>query len=188
MSTPGWIIVSCWIVFIAFWYVSALRVKRVAERQDFAASLAYRIPVIIGSILIFARNIRGPLSLRVLPDADWVQYGGALVCFAGLMVCIWARITLAGNWSSNITFKQGHELIRRGPYRFVRHPIYTGILLMYLGTAIHMGLLRGFIGVLLGLVGLWIKLREEEVVMLQHFPDQYPEYRRQVKALVPFIF
>lgn len=188
MSTPGWIIVGSWIAFIAFWYVSALRVKKVAERQNFAASLGYRIPVVIGGILLFAQRIPGPLSLRVLPYEDWVKYGGALICFAGLMVCIWARVTLAGNWSSNITFKQGHELIRRGPYRFVRHPIYTGILLMDLGTAIDFGLLRCFIGVLLQAIGLWIKLQQEEAVMLQHFPEQYPAYRRQVKALVPWVF
>src|SRR5579859_6490973 len=119
MSTPGWIIVGSWIAFLAFWFANALRVKQVAERQSYAASLAYRIPVIIGGILLFADRLRGPLSVRVLPDTDAIKYGGVLVCFAGLLVCIWARVTLGGNWSSDVTFKQGHELIRRGPYRFV---------------------------------------------------------------------
>jgi protein-S-isoprenylcysteine O-methyltransferase Ste14 len=188
MSIPGRIIIGCWIAFLVYWLVSAVRVKAVAERQSFGASLAYRIPVITGAILIFSRRIHGPLDVRVLPDTNWVSYGGALVCVAGLIVCIWARVTLAGNWSSNVTFKQGHELIRRGPYRFVRHPIYTGILLMYLGTAIHLGLLRAGIGVLLTFIGFWIKYRQEEALMLQHFPDQYPVYRKRVKALVPWVF
>ena len=188
MSTPGWIIAGSWIVFLVFWYANSLRGKKVAERHSYAASLAYRIPIIIGGILLFADRIRGPLSVRILPGTEAIKYGGALVCLAGVMVCIWARVTLGGNWSSNVTFKQGHELIRRGPYQFVRHPIYTGMLLMILGTAMDQGFLRCFVGGLLMFIGFWIKLKEEEAVMLQHFPDQYPEYRRQVKALVPFVF
>lgn len=100
---------------------------------------------------------------------------------------IWARKILAGNWSSDVTLKQGHELVKAGPYRFVRHPIYTGLLLMCLGAAIDIGLLRAWLGVALVFVGFWIKLNQEETLMLRHFPDDYPTYRKQVKALVPFV-
>jgi protein-S-isoprenylcysteine O-methyltransferase Ste14 len=105
----------------------------------------------------------------------------------GLVVTIWARRTLAGNWSSDVTFKQGHELVRRGPYRFVRHPIYTGLLVMGLGTAVNTGRLRCWLGIVVVGIGFWIKLKQEERLMLRHFPDEYPAYRKQVKALVPFI-
>ena len=110
-----------------------------------------------------------------------------VLCALGLLVAIWARRTLAGNWSSDVTFKQGHELVKAGPYRFVRHPIYTGLLLMCLGSALDIGRLRGWLGLVLVFVGFWIKLKQEETLMLQHFPDDYPAYRKQVKALVPFV-
>jgi protein-S-isoprenylcysteine O-methyltransferase Ste14 len=78
--------------------------------------------------------------------------------------------------------------VERGPYRFVRHPIYTSHLLMGLGTAIASGLLVAFAGLLLFIIGFWIKLKQEEGLLLRHFPDEYPAYKARVKALVPFVF
>ncbi len=97
-----------------------------------------------------------------------------ILCIAGLVFCVWARVTLGRNWSGTITLKEGHELIERGPYRFVRHPIYTGMLAMFLASAIALGHLGGFAAVLLAFVSFWIKLGEEEKLMLRQFPDQYP--------------
>jgi protein-S-isoprenylcysteine O-methyltransferase Ste14 len=105
----------------------------------------------------------------------------------GLFVTVWARRTLAGNWSSDVTFKQGHELITTGPYHFVRHPIYTGLLVMALGTAVAAGHLRFWLGLVMVGLGFWIKLKQEERLMLRYFPEQYPVYQKQVKALVPFV-
>ena len=86
-----------------------------------------------------------------------------------------------------MTFKHGHELIRRGPYRLVRHPIYTGLLVMALGTALDVGQLRCWLALPLMAAAFLIKLRQEEKLLLQHFPQEYPIYKRQVKALVPFV-
>ena len=83
----------------------------------------------------------------LIPRTDGALILGVLGCVLGLLVTIWARRTLAGNWSSDVTFKQGHELMRSGPYRFVRHPIYTGLLVMGLGSAIEIGRLRCFLGI-----------------------------------------
>jgi protein-S-isoprenylcysteine O-methyltransferase Ste14 len=105
----------------------------------------------------------------------------------GLWVTIWSRRTLGGNWSSEVAFKQGHELVKTGPYRFVRHPIYTGLILMCLGTAGEVGQLHSWLGFLLLCAGFWIKLMQEETLLLRHFPDEYPTYQKQVKALVPFV-
>jgi protein-S-isoprenylcysteine O-methyltransferase Ste14 len=112
---------------------------------------------------------------------------GASICVLGLLVTLWARWTLGGNWSSAVTFKQGHELIRTGPYRLVRHPIYTGLLVMALGTALDFGQLRCWLAVPVMAVAFWIKLKQEEKLLLRHFPEEYPIYKRQVKALVPFV-
>jgi len=122
-----------------------------------------------------------------MPHTDWALVLGVLVCVFGLFVTIWARRMLVGNWSSDVTFKQGHELVRSGPYRFVRHPIYTGLLVMGLGSAIVIGRLHCFLAIAVVGIGCWIKLKQEERLLLRHFPDAYPAYQNQVKALVPFV-
>jgi protein-S-isoprenylcysteine O-methyltransferase Ste14 len=112
---------------------------------------------------------------------------GVSVCLLGLFETLWARWTLAGNWSGAVTFKQGHELIRTGPYRLVRHPIYTGILAMGLGTALDIGEFHCWLALPFMAAAFWIKLKQEEKLLLRHFPQEYPIYKRQVKALVPFV-
>jgi protein-S-isoprenylcysteine O-methyltransferase Ste14 len=181
------IIAGCWLAFCIYWLVSALTVKAVSERKTFGSSLAYRIPVILGSVLLWGPDLNGPLSFVLTPHTNLMEFAGAMVCGSGLFIAIWARWTLAGNWSSTVTFKKDHELVRTGPYRFVRHPIYTGMLLMSVAVALEYGHLRCWIGVIGWGIGFWIKLKQEESLMLQHFPDEYPVYRRQVKALVPFV-
>jgi protein-S-isoprenylcysteine O-methyltransferase Ste14 len=181
------IIPGCWIFFLVYWYISALRTKRVAEQQSFASAQAHRLPVTAGLLIMIIRHLPRPMDMVVIPNTDWSLAAGDIICILGLFVTIWARVTLAGNWSSDVTFKEGHELIRKGPYQFVRHPIYTGLLIMCIGTAIAAGRLHHWLGIPLIAVGFWIKLKQEEGLMMQHFPDQYPAYRKEVKALVPFI-
>ena len=106
----------------------------------------------------------------------------------GLAGAVWSRKTLAGNWSSDVTFKAGHELIERGPYRWARHPIYTSLLLMLLGTAMVGGRVASFVGVGICFLALWIKLKQEERLLTRHFPAAYAAYQARVKALVPFLF
>jgi protein-S-isoprenylcysteine O-methyltransferase Ste14 len=180
------IILGCWIIFMAYWIINAFKQKKTAEPQRLASALAHRIPVGFGWFLLLYPAFP-PLNRTVIPHTYWTWIVGATVCVFGLVVTIWARRTLAGNWSSDVTFKQGHELVRRGPNRFVRHPIYTGLLVMGLGTAVNTGRLRCWLGIVVVGIGFWIKLKQEERLMLRHFPDEYPAYRKQVKALVPFI-
>jgi protein-S-isoprenylcysteine O-methyltransferase Ste14 len=173
--------------FVGYWISSARRVKPVAERQSWLASQAHRAPAALGGILLWFHAPPDRTSLRLLPNTNLERAVGAAVCVLGLLVAIWARRTLAGNWSSTITFKQGHELVQAGPYRFARHPIYSGMLLVCLGTAIAGARLHCWLGFLILCASLWIKLRQEESLLLRHFSDDYPAYRARVKALVPFI-
>ena len=188
MNLPGFalIVIGCWLVFWAYWLISARKVKAIAERGSFRSALAYRLPLIVGGILIGTFGWHYPMSLHVTPESEATWWAGAFVCVAGLGIAIWARWTLGGNWSGNVTFKQDHQLVKTGPYRFARHPIYTGILIMCSAQGIQFGRLHFWIGWLIIFVGLWIKLKQEEVVMLRHFPE-YSEYRKQVKAIVPFV-
>jgi protein-S-isoprenylcysteine O-methyltransferase Ste14 len=138
-------------------------------------------------VLLLFRGLPPPLNQLILPHTELTLLAGAVICLAGLLITIWARRTLAGNWSSDVTFKEDHELIRHGPYRFVRHPIYTGLLVMALGTAIELGQLRCWLGSVALAIGFWIKLSQEERLLLRHFPEEYPRYQKQVKALVPWL-
>ena len=185
--TASHIVVACWFVFIFVWLIAAFRTKRIVERQSVASRLAHRFPIGLGWWMLLFPKLRAPMNLQILPHTTLLQMAAAVICVCGLVFTIWARQTLAGNWSSDVTFKQDHELIRTGPYHIVRHPIYTGLLAMCVGSAILIGQLRGVFGVLLVTVGFWIKLCQEERLMLQHFPDTYPNYRREVKALIPFV-
>lgn len=181
------LIPACWIIFYVYWIVHARGVKPAAEKQSRLSGLAHRLPVVLGAVLLFVPFMRFPPGVKLIPHDDLTRDFGTAVCAAGLMVAIWARRTLAGNWSSNVTFKKGHELVQDGPYRYVRHPIYTGLLLMCLGTAIAGGRLHSWLGLAIMCAGFWIKLKQEERLMLRHFPDEYPSYRKRVKALVPFV-
>jgi protein-S-isoprenylcysteine O-methyltransferase Ste14 len=181
------IILGCWIIFLAYWFIGALAVKRTAEPQSLLSAMAHRIPVGLGWFLLAYQGLPSPMNLVLLPRTDWTRVIGDVVCVLGLYVTIWARRTLAGNWSSDVTFKQDHELVKTGPYRFVRHPIYTGLLVMCLGSGIEIGRLRCLLSLVVVGLGFWIKLKQEEQLMLRHFPDEYPAYQKQAKALVPFV-
>ena len=113
---------------------------------------------------------------------------GAAVTVVGLLFAVWARQHLASNWSSAVTIKQGHELITTGAYVLVRHPIYTGILTGFLGTAIALSQVRGVIGFVLIFAVLWAKLRMEEKWMRSQSGETYSAYAHQTAALVPYLF
>jgi protein-S-isoprenylcysteine O-methyltransferase Ste14 len=185
-AISGPIIIGCWIIFMGYWLISAFGQKAAVEKKSFLSSLPYRIPLTLGGLLLWFPRFPHPLNLALTPHTDWARILGDVVCMFGLLVTLWARRTLAANWSSEVAFKKGHELVKKGPYRFVRHPIYTGLLLMCLGTAVVVSQLQSWLGFVLLCVGFWIKLKQEETLMLQHFPE-YPAYQKQVKALVPFV-
>ena len=175
----------CWAAFVVVWAVSALFVKRTVERSLGWARLA-ALGVVV-AVYVVARPIAG-LRRELWPLTPVVGLVAALLTLLGLAIALWARAALGGNWSGTIAFKQDHELIRRGPYAWVRHPIYTGLLLMTLGTAVESTRLAGFLFLGVLFVVLVLKARAEEQLMLHHFPDAYADYRRQVKALIPGVW
>ncbi len=181
------LIQGCWIAFALYWLISARFVKRTSERQSRLSSLAHRLPLALGALLILPVRLPAPLGWELDWHPWFFAWLGCALCVLGLAGAVWSRRTLAGNWSGDVTFKEGHELIARGPYRLVRHPIYTSILLLFLGTATAERRLGSFAGVLVCLAALWVKIKQEERLMLRHFPDQYSAYRARVSALIPFV-
>ena len=182
------IISCCWSLFAAIWLIAAFWTKQSVYQQRGRQLLRYSIPLVIGAYLIFkGQRFSDPLDLRVIPHVDALAWAGVVLCVAGFAVCIWARVTLGANWSGVVTLKGGHELITRGPYAIVRHPIYTGLLLMIVATVIVFGHVAGIIALPFVFLGLWIKLGYEEKLMLEKFPEQYAVYQRRVRRLIPFI-
>jgi protein-S-isoprenylcysteine O-methyltransferase Ste14 len=179
------VIALCWVVFFIVWAVSAWFVKRTVERSlGWARLLAFAFIVTLFGALSRVPGVHEPTWPRTAPLGMLAD----LITLSGLVVAVWARAVLGRNWSGSITFKEGHELIQRGPYAFVRHPIYSGLLLMGLGTAIASGRARTLLMLAGVLVVLAVKAHFEEELMMRHFPEAYPEYRRRVKALIPGVW
>jgi protein-S-isoprenylcysteine O-methyltransferase Ste14 len=187
-SLPAEIIPACWILFCLIWLLAAASTKRSIYRESGAQRLRYWILLVLAYLLLTRRHrLPYPLDVRIISATETVQWTAGILCIAGLAFCVWARVTLGRNWSGTITLKEGHELIERGPYRLVRHPIYTGMLTMLLATAIRFGHLGGIAAVILAFASFWMKLSEEEKLMLQQFPDQYRSYQQRVKRIIPFV-
>ena len=176
------------IVFVATWLVAALSTKRTLYRESRAQRLRYWVLLLVAYLLLMhGRQLPYPLNGRIISHAAAMAWAGAVLCVAGLAFALWARVTLGRNWSGVVTLKEGHELVERGPYRCVRHPIYTGILTMFFATALVLGHVAGFAGVLLIFISFWVKIGREEKLMLQQFPGRYAAYRRRVKRIIPFV-
>lgn len=177
-----------WIVFGVFWLLAASAQKRSVRRQS-AGSRLFQVAIIALAIAPF--YLRDPqlgiLYQRFLPNIPEIQYFGVLLMLLGLGFAIWARFTLGSNWSGTVTVKENHVLITRGPYAWVRHPIYTGVLLALVGTALVGGSFANLAAGALVTLALWLKLRIEERFMFETFGEQYTSYRQRVKALIPYV-
>ena len=183
---PGILILACWVLLVLYWNISARSIKPAAERQGGSGRLA-RLPIWLGYLLLLLGWVH-PFGVALVPPTAVSEWLGVAICVAGFFAAVWSRKTLGDDWSRDVEFKQGHKLVQSGPYRLVRHPIYSAHLLMGLGTALASGLLVACVGFLLFFIGFCIKLKQEEALLLARFPQQYPAYRARVKALVPFVF
>jgi len=178
-----------WVVLLLVWVVSAWRTKRTVRGQSIAWQFLYTAILLVGVYTIFAKQSGIPwLDRPLFPVTVPIVLAGFLVVLMGVAFSIWARIMLGSNWSNRVTVKENHTLVRTGPYRVVRHPIYSGMLLGMLGSALQRGGIRCFAGVLICGFSFWLKTRAEERFMVQRFGEEYVQYRHQVKGLAPFIF
>lgn len=182
------IIKTSWLIFGLYWLWGWLRVKRAARKEPIVPRLLkYWLPLAIAIALIGPGDWFGDswLHARMYPPYAGMAVLGALLTLLGVAFACWARFVLGRNWSSVVQVKQDHELIQSGPYRWVRHPIYTGLLLAFLGTATAIGEWRGLICVAIVAVSFWFKLRLEERWMRENFGASYESYMQRTKALIP---
>jgi protein-S-isoprenylcysteine O-methyltransferase Ste14 len=188
--TRAAIILLLWIAWLIYWRVSAADVKAAIRHESKWSRASYIIPIVIASILLSIPPIArgGFLFSPFLPPGIDAYWPGVILIVAGLGFSVWARQRLGRNWSGTVQVKQDHQLIRDGPYRFVRHPIYTGILVAFLGTAVIIGHWCGILAVLIAFGSFWRKLTLEERFMRETFGSAYEEYRARTAALIPYLF
>jgi len=186
---PMGVSVIAWILFSIYWEGAAKNVAVATVSESRPSRWFHLLLVSAAQILIFLSVFGGHLlSQRWLPESLIVIAAGLTLLYLGLLLAIWARQLLGRNWSGNITIKVEHQLIRGGPYRFVRHPIYTGLLLMYAGVAIVSGELHALIGLALILFAYLRKIRLEEANLMNAFGADYSDFRRETWALFPGLF
>lgn len=176
-----------WLAFWVLWVVWALWMKKVERRESAATHLLHSLLAAAGFLLMLA-DIRAPWSwlyFRLLPSESWIEGLGIVITLTGFAFAIWARIHLGRNWSSSVTAKIGHELICSGPYEWVRHPIYTGLLLALFGTALVRGQVRGLLALVLVYMAWKIKSRVEEHMMTSTFGEEYSAYASTTGAMFP---
>lgn len=181
------LIPALWGLWLAYWMAAGWRTKPVQRAESAASRLSHLVLLLLGVGLLVSPRFAGPLlTTRFLPATAWSFWLGAALVAAGIGFAIWARVQLAGNWSGTVTVKQDHTLTRDGPYRFVRHPIYTGILTGLLGSAIAAGEWRALLGLALITLSFLRKIAIEEQFMTAQFGEAYARYRAEVPALIPW--
>ena len=195
MITTQQVTLACWIIFILYWFISARSVKPIQETRGWLGGNWYPILYLIGFLFMINFRFLGrlgiprdKLAILLLPHTIILNSIIVITLLTGLIVAIAARRTLARNWSGAVALKEDHELITTGPYKYVRHPIYTGMLLMILGTALSVATLGACIGFFIILVGVLLKLRQEEALLTKHFAQGYLSYKKRTRTLIPFIW
>ena len=171
-----WIVYALWLILMAYLIVSAISAKR--DTQQHALQSVGLMLAIVAAFL-----------LPYLPMFRFLNFApvGPALSVAGMAYFVWARQHLGSNWSQTVSVKEGHELVSSGPYRHIRHPMYTGGLVACIGAAIVCGGAWIFLLVVLGAIFLW-RVGAEDKLMEQQFPNEYPDYKRRTNALIPFVW
>jgi protein-S-isoprenylcysteine O-methyltransferase Ste14 len=188
----GWIVLGrgliamLWVGWLAYWVVAARHTLTNQRTESLLTGASYRVLLVLGIILLAfpAYRLRPANPILWPQSAVTVAIGLGLVII-GLSIAVWARYHLGRYWSGRITLKVDHQVIQSGPYAFVRHPIYSGILLALLGTVISIGTVRSCLAIVLMFLSFVVKLTLEERWLGSHFGAEYEKYRRRVKALIP---
>jgi protein-S-isoprenylcysteine O-methyltransferase Ste14 len=180
---------AVWITFLIYWRIKAANTKNTQRLEPAVSGILRILAILVAIILLSTTWIPLPWLYRPVWRAGfWPFCMGAAITVSGLLFAVWAREHLGRNWSSQVSIKQDHELITTGPYAVVRHPIYTGILAGFLGVAIALSQVRGFVVFVLFFLVFWVKFSKEEQWMRSQFGETYAKYVHRTAALVPYLF
>jgi|WetSurMetagenome_2_1015567.scaffolds.fasta_scaffold01620_12 protein-S-isoprenylcysteine O-methyltransferase Ste14 len=186
-----WIIAGIWAIFMGWLFIPGLirggpKPGRISKTYIQRSLLLF---VLVLAVFIMAASVDpGVLSERFAPDTIVTGLIGVTLTAAGLGFSGYARLHLGRNWSSMVMIKEGHQLIRTGPYRFVRNPMYTGMLTAFIGLVVAIGTVTALAALVILLISLWMKIAAEEELLMKKFGEEYERYRRNTWALIPGIF
>jgi protein-S-isoprenylcysteine O-methyltransferase Ste14 len=192
--TPVLATLDVWLLWGTSWALAAAWSRRTVGRPGGVGGAAHYLPTLLGTALLFAPAIAPrlrvagpPLShgyCRLPAAVDWMLCAATVTSFA---FAWWARLWLGPLWSSSITRKEEHRVVDGGPYRLVRHPIYTGIIAASFLLAIELGTPAAFVGAAIMTLGWWMKAREEERFLSRELGPDYQDYRRRTPMFIPFL-
>jgi protein-S-isoprenylcysteine O-methyltransferase Ste14 len=182
-----WLIPAAWVSLLLYWYISASSAKKIKVNEPVGVRLFYQ-SIVWAALAIVALHDKIPLlDYPLWHRTELGFFVGAAITLAGLGFAVWARAHLGQYWSATVALKEDHQLIFSGPYKVVRHPIYTGLITGMAGTAIALAEVNGLLAFIIYFLVFWWKGRREETLMIQTFGDQYVQYCKEVPALVPFL-
>jgi protein-S-isoprenylcysteine O-methyltransferase Ste14 len=190
MPIPYWEIISvCWLLFSIYWAIRGIRRHRSKRKAALIFTVLNNGLLYLGFILVLlGRSVPSSLSLLFLPQAIPIHITGTISVIVGVGFAIWSRQLLRNNWSRDVVIMEDQQFIHSGPYAIVRHPIYTGILLALLGSTLVSSTLGSLLGFVFAIISLWQKARMEEQLLFTEFGQQYANYQREVRFLIPFIY
>jgi protein-S-isoprenylcysteine O-methyltransferase Ste14 len=175
-----------WIVFGVVWVAGALKTRRTVSQESLASRCAFIFVEVLGFVLLFSDLLGiGILGHLVIPRTYTVAIVGVALTWLGIALALWARWHLGQYWSGRVTLKEGHKLIRSGPYARMRHPIYSGIGLAALGGAFTIDEWRCVAGVTLIVLGYWMRARKEEAMLVTQFGEAFQEHCQHTGFLAP---
>lgn len=182
--TPALIL---WVLFSIYWTVASKNSAK-SQSSESKASTAFHQIVLNAALLLLFIPLPGLRGWFLPQEFHFLVAVGVVVQIGGFILAVWARRHLGRNWAAEVRIGEGHELVRTGPYRALRHPIYTAMLVMFIGTAISSGQYHALLGVALLVVAYLRKTRLEENILRQTFGPEWDTYQRDTWRLVPLVF
>jgi protein-S-isoprenylcysteine O-methyltransferase Ste14 len=185
--TPGMrASVGLWLIFNIYWSIASKDSAPKQRGESSLSRLAHMIAV-NGALLLLILPVPG-LTGRLLPDTLPLNAIGLTIQAASVIFAVWARRHLGSNWSGQVRIATGHQLVRSGPYRLVRHPIYTALVGMYIGTAVVSGQIHALLALTAMALAYWRKIQLEERVLADAFPGDHERYRGETWAWIPGLY
>jgi protein-S-isoprenylcysteine O-methyltransferase Ste14 len=175
-----------WIVFVVYWIIGAMKTRATRDKEPFTSRSAVLLIEMLGYLLVFSASTAiGILGARFIPRTMASAVLGVVFTWSGIGLAVWARYHLAEYWSARITIKEDHQLIRTGPYSHLRHPIYSGLILATIGSALVIDKWRCVLGVCLVTVGYCFKASGEETMLARQFGEAFREHQKHAGFLIP---
>jgi protein-S-isoprenylcysteine O-methyltransferase Ste14 len=175
-----------WVLFSVYWSIAA-KDSAPTKSSESIWSRQFHVILVNGALLLLVLPVPG-LTRRFLPASQVFVAAGLLIQATFILLAVSARRHLGNNWSGEVRIASEHQLVQSGPYRFIRHPIYTAVLGMYCGTALVSGQIHAPLALVIVSLAYWRKIRLEEQALGKTFGADFDAYRRDTWALVPLLY